>query len=241
MSGTTSTDPVKMYGFPVRGPGVSATEFHDHWRHPHAALASGIPGIYRYTQSHRIDSPLLDERQERVDGIAENWFATAADAVGLPTDPVYVATVAPDEPNFVDTKTLLFAFVRDEVLVADRTADGPDRAAQLWSAERGVATKLFVVVEPGGEQDWAQENDAELGRRIGALRHVRAHPAPEAYETSEPLVIGVHELWWPTVSDFERGVAADPEAFAELVGRGAHGFAVLCRAELVFDRPASTG
>ncbi|MBW8705704.1 hypothetical protein MBT84_39460 [Streptomyces sp. MBT84] len=225
---------VKMYGFPTRKPGISGEEFHDHWRHPHATLSIRIPTITAYTQCHRIDTALLGTQQQRVDGIAEVWFANAADAAGMPNRPEYRDIVKPDEPNFTDTSTLLFAYVRDEVLSPGAPAGGStDEADRAWTPDRGVTTKLMIVTEAGGNENWAAERDLALGRSIGALRHVRAWPANELYEASSPLVIGVHELWWPTVSDFERGIARNPAAFDELVDRPQKGFALLTQAEKV--------
>lgn len=73
-------------------------------------------------------------------------------------------------------------------------------------------------------------DDAELGRRIGALRHVR-NTASAAVHGDDAAWLGARELWWPTQTAFERGVATDPEAFRELISSGGESVTLLAQAE----------
>ena len=93
---------MKLIAAIPRKPGVPLQEFHDHWRHPHGTMARHIGTIRKYWQSHQLPRPLLDDRQSRYEGIAEAWMDSAADALAIAIEPVYVADVQPDELNFID-------------------------------------------------------------------------------------------------------------------------------------------
>ena len=64
----------------------------------------------------------------------------------------------------------------------------------------------------------ARIQDADLGRRIGALRHLRNHPDPTAHGTNPPY-LGARKLWWPTLTAFNQGVQQDPAAFRQLIAQ----------------------
>lgn len=211
---------IKMFGCIPRRPDISARYFHDHWRHPHGSLALRISTMRAYVQSHQIHSDLLDEQQTRFEGCAEVWFDNIADAAGFPSEPVYVRDLIPDEPLFVDLPNLRFAFTREEVLVS-----GPDLRENLptgdavWRPDnRPGSVKLLQFITAEGERRWDGEDDAALGRRIGALRHVRSRPAAEIHPDGA-FIIGIRELWWPTLWDLQQGAAADPVAWSELLSR----------------------
>ncbi|MBB4689613.1 hypothetical protein BJY18_007098 [Amycolatopsis jiangsuensis] len=53
----------------------------------------------------------------------------------------------------------------------------------------------------------------------------------EIHGSEAPPIFGARELWWPSVSEFEKGAARNPRAFHELVGRPGKGFVMLARAE----------
>ena len=89
----------------------------------------------------------------------------------------------------------------------------------MWSPLDRPYSKCFSSFTAPGTPDWAGDDDAELGNRIGAFRHVRDHILPETM-SDDSTWVGARELWWPTLTAFHTGVAADRAAFDELVSRG---------------------
>ena len=113
---------IKFFGLIPRRAGMSTAEFHDHYRHPHGTLGLALPTIKRYVQSHQIHTELLDESQSRFEAVAEDWFDTVEDAVGLSSDPHYLEHIQPDEPLFVDLDNLKWLNTREQ-FIADRDGD----------------------------------------------------------------------------------------------------------------------
>lgn len=208
---------VKVFVALTRREDVSEQYFHDHWRHPHATWGLGMAARRHYVQSHRIATPHLPADRQRYDGVAEIWFENVADAAAYNQDPVYRDKLAPDEPNFIAMRHVRFMVADQEVLVS-----GPEGADQGWrELDRPVTTKLLIFIDPA-EPDWAGEGDAELGRALGAFRHVRSRPNPLVHAKG-CFCAGVRELWWPTLSAFEVGIAAAPAAWEALGSQKAIG------------------
>ena len=223
---------VKFFALIPRAEGVSAQEFHDHWRHPHGSMGRAVPSLRSYVQSHQLHTDVLGEGQAEFEGIAESIFDSVEDGIGFGTEPAYVDHIQPDEPNFVDQSRLEWLYADEEVLVSrPKQEEGASYADVQWlHLDLPVSTKILQFVRRDGDPGWAGSDDAELGRRIGALRHVRDYPSRAAHG-DDPPYIGVRELWWPTVSAFEAGVRGDTEAFNELVSRGGDAVTLLVQAE----------
>src|SRR3546814_1764611 len=97
--------------------------------------------------------------------------------------------------------------------------DDPDDAAVQWApTEWSVSVKILQLVKADGNPAWAGDQDKALGDRIGAFRHVRSFAIDALHKGTSPF-IGARELWWPTLSDFERGVAGDRAAFDALLAQ----------------------
>jgi uncharacterized protein (TIGR02118 family) len=209
---------IKFFGLIPRRAGISPQEFHDHYRHPHGTLGRMIPTFRAYVQSHQIESVLLGPDQRRFEAVAEVWFDTAADAVGLANDPHYLKYVQPDEPNFVDLENLKWLYVNEEVLVSGPEATGElaEVGLQGFHVERATSVKLMQFIEGEPTFPRTADEDRALGRRLGAARHVRSRPHADIHVSEPPAYSGVQELWWPTVSAFEEGAAAN-EALAEFL------------------------
>jgi hypothetical protein len=224
---------IKMFGCIPRRPDISKQYFHDHWRHPHGTLGRRISTFRGYVQSHQIHSELLGPDQTRFEGCAEVWFDNVSDAATFPSEPIYMRDIIPDEPLFVDMPKLRFAFTHEEVLVS-----GPDLREKIsdgnaaWRTDnRPVSVKLLqFIIEANGDSPWDTNEDALLGRRIGALRHVRCRPVAELHPEGS-FVVGIRELWWPTQWDMEHGIAADSIAWQELLNRPARANAFVANAE----------
>lgn len=56
-----------------RKPGISVAEFRRHWIEIHGVVASKIPGVRRYVQSHVIDEA-YSYAEPRWDGVAQLWW-----------------------------------------------------------------------------------------------------------------------------------------------------------------------
>jgi hypothetical protein len=212
--------------------GVSSQEFHDHWRHPHGTMGRHSPTLRSYVQAHQIHTDLLGSEQAEFEGIAESTFDTLTDALAFGDEPYYTRHIKPDEPNFVDQGRLLWFNTTEEVLVPRLNEEnGASYADALWlHLDLSVSIQLLQFIRPDGNPQWAASDDVELGRRIGALRHVRNYPAQGAPDDVASL-IGARQLWWPTRSAFEAGAQNDPKAFEQLVARGGNAVTLLAQAE----------
>lgn len=223
---------IHFFALAPRADGVSPREFHDHWRHPHATLESRVPTVRGYVLSHQTHTNLLGDSQDEFDGVTEVAFDTAQDAAGFGEEPYYRRHVEPDEPKFVDLSRLEVFQTEEEVLTPRiGEQDGATHADALWlHLDRPVSAKLLQFVRRDGNPHWAGEEDAGLGRRIGAFRHVRNHPS-RAVHGDDPPFLGARQLWWPTVSAFEAGVNRDRDAFEGLVTKAGNAVVLLAESE----------
>jgi uncharacterized protein (TIGR02118 family) len=216
---------------------LSPQQFHDHWRHPHATMARRIGLLHGYVQNHRLDTPALGPEQTRYDGVVEAWFESDETARSVVEDPIYSGFLAEDELNFIDHGGMQGMLVDEEALPVALGAENGDPDA-LWDhAAAPFTIKILQLVQEQGEQPWAGDDDAEIGRRLGALRQVRSRPAGSAGDwgdgTADLAFIGVHELWWPTLSAFEQGIAAAPAQWRSFLDRPARAVTLLTQAERV--------
>lgn len=195
---------VKIFGLIPRRPDMSADAFHDHYRHPHGTLGAQSPTIRGYVQSHQFQTPLLGESQHRFEAVAECWFDSASDALGIAQDRNYLENVAPDEPNFVDMPQLRWVVATEEVIISGPNPVGEipvaDRLLQGFHLTRPVTVKLLHLTQ--------DSCDPPECASLGAHRHVRCVPHPQAHPPESPAEFTeIHELWWPTRRDFERGAS----------------------------------
>lgn len=223
---------IQFFALIPRLPDVSSQEFHDHWRHPHGTMGRMIPTLRSYVQAHQIHTDLLPPEQAEFEGIALSQFDSLKDAVEFGAEPYYTKYIQPDEPNFVDQSRLRWLNTEEEVLVPRATErQGAPYADALWlHLNLPVSIQLLQFVRPNGNRQWAGEEDEALGRRIGALRHVRNYPNREAHGEN-PSFLGARQLWWPTRSAFEAGVEADREAFSTLVSKSGSAITLLAQSE----------
>ena len=99
-----------------RKPGMSLSEFHRYWREEHGPLVAGHQkriGALRYTQSHRMDDPSMEQgmasarggMEPPYDGVAELWWESEdALSATLETEGGRAAAAAllEDEAKFID-------------------------------------------------------------------------------------------------------------------------------------------
>ena len=108
---------VKNVEFVRRRPDLGVEEFQRYWREVHGPLASEIPVIVRYVQSHCRRGGYANGRQPPCDGVAITWFAsTDAMRESARTD-AYARTRA-DEANFIAPGELPFIITREHVVIA---------------------------------------------------------------------------------------------------------------------------
>jgi hypothetical protein len=223
---------LKMFCGLPRRKDVSPQYFHDHWRHPHGTLAKNISTLRTYVQSHQTPCALLGADQSLYDGIPEVTFESEADGLGLGTHPTYVRDLLPDEPKFIDMERIFFLFTLEEVVQS-----GPDphlelaNGDQYWREDQRATTiKLIQLIRAADQAEFGTEDELELGRRIGAFRHVRSRLYRPLHPEGAEF-IGVRELWWPTLTAFETGLAKDAQAFGVLRRRAAASVTLLAVAE----------
>jgi uncharacterized protein (TIGR02118 family) len=107
---------VKNIEFVHRRPGLGVDEFQRCWRDVHGPLASEIPMVLRYVQSHCRRGGYAKGRQPPCDGIAIMWFeSTGAMRESARTD-AYARTCAVS-PDFVAPGDLPFIITREHVVI----------------------------------------------------------------------------------------------------------------------------
>ena len=138
----------------------------------------------------------------------------------------------PDEALFIDLSALKFLVTVEDVLVS-----GPDHCTSLspgdaawYDDDRAVNIKVIQLIQGRGSMAWRSDEDAELGRQIGTLRHVCCTPVPTP-DGSAPHFDGAHELWWPTRSAFQEGIAKAPRAWVDLIRRPVDAITLLVQAK----------
>ena len=73
VEGAATPDMVKAVFTLARAPGLSLSEFSQHWLDVHGALTAELPGLRRYVQNHAIPEA-YGFRDMTHDGFAEMWF-----------------------------------------------------------------------------------------------------------------------------------------------------------------------
>lgn len=209
---------------------ISAQEFHDHWRHPHATLVRGIRPIRHYVQNHRIASDVFPDSDSTYLGIAECWFDSLASNQRLGVDPQYVDHVGPDEPEFVDQSQHLITITTEQVIHTNRGDIAPDApAGDLYWSDKDAPTyvALWQFVRDHSA-DWSREHSLKVSTDLGAFRQVINRSVDPSSE-----IAAVRQFYWPSLSVFEQAVAAHRAAF-ETLRETPDSFLFLARAERIF-------
>jgi len=223
---------IKLFGLGVRRRDMSPEDFHDYWRHPHGTWGRQMSILRGYVQSHQIHTDLLGPEQSQRECVAEMWLDNEHDLRGFQQDPIYARYLHDDAEKFVDYSQAIYFPTQEEVLVS-----GPSQTAaanpadDMWSlSTRPFSVKLLHFIGADAGASWASADDEQLGRALGALRHVRCHCYRMAGDSAPPFR-GVQELWWPTHRAFRTGVAAAPQAFRRLLANAGASLTLLAQAE----------
>lgn len=115
LDGPTNPSMVKLAEFPIRPSRLTPEEFHRYWSEVHGPLATKIPQMRRYVQSHARLSSYRDGRRPTFDGVAEVWF-DSTDAMRESAKTLEYRRVRQDEPNFIDQREVPFIITRERII-----------------------------------------------------------------------------------------------------------------------------
>lgn len=97
---------------------LSHEEFVDYWTQHHTPLLAELPSdevtVSRYVQLHPTDDSIPGVQTAPVDGVAELWVESVADAAKWFTSETYRTVVAEDETNFLDRSKTQFLYATEQ-------------------------------------------------------------------------------------------------------------------------------
>lgn len=73
VDGKTTPDMVKAIFIASKLPGLTLSQFFDHWQNQHGPIGARVPGLRRYVQNHAVPSAYAKGGQTH-DGWSEVWF-----------------------------------------------------------------------------------------------------------------------------------------------------------------------
>ena len=114
--GAIPEDGVKNIEFIHRKPGMAVEAFQRYWREVHGPIASEIPVLRRYVQSHVCLGGYRDGRQPAYDGLPITWFDSTADMRLSATTEAFATTMA-DEPNFLAGEKIPIIITKEHVII----------------------------------------------------------------------------------------------------------------------------
>jgi uncharacterized protein (TIGR02118 family) len=110
---------VKLMCFVRRRAGMSAEEFHEHWRDRHGPLVRDNAAVRRYVrryeQNHRVGRDYERPAAPDFDGVAVQWFDSFRDFVAMIGDPDFQAVID-DEASFLDRSGTVFVMTDPEIV-----------------------------------------------------------------------------------------------------------------------------
>lgn len=188
-----------------RRPGMSVEEFQEYWLHRHGPVVAQLPGLRRYVQSH-VRPGGYRNRTPAFDGTAELWFDDKAGLAAIVDTPEFEAAKA-DEPNFIDTATLL-EIVVDEHVIKPGHGAGEAPPGTLKNIE-------FVRFRPDLEavdgQAYWRDVHGPIAAAIPTMgRYVQSHVRRGAYSRPTPPPFdGVAITWWDDIDAMRASAASD--------------------------------
>ncbi|MFQ6395769.1 EthD domain-containing protein [Nocardia sp. KC 131] len=95
-------------------------EFIDYWTQKHTPLLAQLPSdevtVNRYVQLQPTGDSIPGIATAPVDGVAELWVDSVADAAAWFTSQTYQTVVAEDEANFLDRSKTQFLYATEQVI-----------------------------------------------------------------------------------------------------------------------------
>jgi uncharacterized protein (TIGR02118 family) len=220
---------IKVCELVKRPSGMSVEDFGRHWRDVHGPIVAGLPGLRRYVQCHPL--PGAYRRGEPVvDGVAELWFDDKDAMRAMAGSDAFAAAKA-DEPNFIDTASLV-ELVVDEVTIKD----GPVAA----DAVKSIGFVRFRPdLDPAEAHRYWRDVHGPIAAGIDVLRrYVQNHVRPGAYRDGiRPPWDGMAMTWFDSLDDMRHSATTD--AFRATIDDGPMLLAspdtptVLCREHVV--------
>lgn len=220
---------IKVCELVQRRPGMSVEDFQQYWRQVHGPIVAAIPGIRRYVQCHPLlggyrSGPLV------FDGVAEIWVDNKA-ALAAMAHTAGFAAAKRDEPNFIETETLIELVVDEHVIKAGS------------APERGVKSVGFVRfrqdLAPEHARAYWRDVHGPIASAISVLRrYEQNHVRPGAYGGAvRPVWDGLALTWFNDLDDMRRSTTE--EAYAATLADGPELLApgptptILCREHVV--------
>lgn len=186
-----------------RRAGLSLDEFASYWLDTHAAVALGLPGVRRYTQSHRIADELGDAPY---DGFATFWFDDEEAATAAQDSPE-AARVAADAAAFVDLATVRHFLAREIVMRELPTTPEMVKVVFFFHRKVGTSPEQF-------RRHWLEVHGPLAMKHIANLRHyVQNHTLDSCYEDGEPTFDGLVEAWVDSLDALSETEASEEHAF----------------------------
>lgn len=99
-----------------RKAGISLGEFRRHWIEVHGAVASKIPGVRRYVQSHVVDEA-YSYAEPRWDGVAQLWWDSPGALAEALKSPEFAEDMR-DGEEFIDGGSLTFFLAQEYQVIA---------------------------------------------------------------------------------------------------------------------------
>lgn len=94
-----------------RNPGISVADFRRHWIEIHGVIASKIPGVRRYVQSHVVDEA-YSYAEPRWDGVAQLWWDSPTALADALRSPQFAQDMR-DAEEFMDGDSLSFFLAQE--------------------------------------------------------------------------------------------------------------------------------
>ena len=99
---------------------LSHGQFIDYWTQKHTPLLAELPSdevtVSRYVQLQPTEDSIPGVQTAPVDGVAELWVESVADAAKWFTSATYQSVVAEDEANFLDRSKTQFLYTTEHVI-----------------------------------------------------------------------------------------------------------------------------
>lgn len=185
-----------------RKPGMSVEAFQEYWRTTHARVASAIPRVRGYVQSHTILSGYR-KGQPLYDGIAEMWFDDTKTLRELNRTPEFAATMA-DEANFIDRPFTALILTEEHVIKAGTAPAGGVKNVEFLTRRPSMAVDEF--------QDYWRGVHGPIAATIPQVRRYVQSPARRAgYEAGRRLPWDGCAITWFESTDAMRVAATTPE------------------------------
>lgn len=204
-----------------RVPGMTHAEYCRYLKDNHARLVLGIEPVARllssYVQQHVFDAAYRDQAPAaRFDSVSHISAASAADHMAASSTREYKDIIAPDEPNFSDSRTVLMLMLEGSPL--ETPVNGPSQFRLLHYLAGNTETSSEAL-----QARWADAHAALLNEQPALFNSVRRAVLYKALAGPKgpPAYAGMCELGFLAVEDapamnaYARAMEARLESFIE--------------------------